>query len=230
MRKSGKACRLATLVPLIATSLAAQSLDEVFARMDKTAQQFRAVAADIKRTVHTAVINEDAVETGIMKVKREKSRETRMLIDLTAPDAKTVAIDATTVSVYFPKIKTVQVYDITGKRALVDRFLLLGFGATSADLKAEYEVSWVGGEKIDGQPTSHIQLIPKSKDVLQRLKRAELWMADGSGLPAQQRFVTSATGDFMLVGYANVKFNPPLSDNSLKLNLPKGVQIQHPQL
>jgi outer membrane lipoprotein-sorting protein len=215
---------------LFDTPLAAQSLDEVFARMDKTAQQFRSVAADIKRTVHTAVINDDSVETGTIRVKREKSHDTRMLIDFTTPDAKAVAFDGATVSVYYPKINTVQVYDIGGKRTLVDKFLLLGFGGSSMELKNEYEVSWVGAEKIDGQQTSHIQLLPRSKEVLQRLKKAELWIADGSGLPAQQRFVTSAAGDFMLVGYTNVKFNPPLSDNSLKLNLPKGVQIQHPQL
>jgi len=116
------------------------------------------------------------------------------------------------------------------ERALIDRFLLLGFGATSADLKAEYDVSWLGTEMIDGQQTSHIQLLPKSKDVLQRLKKAELWIAEANGLPAQQRFVTSAGGDFTLVVYTAVKLNPAISDNSLKLNLPKGVQIQHPQL
>jgi outer membrane lipoprotein-sorting protein len=230
MMKSADACRIAVLVSVLATPLAAQSLDEVFARMDKTAQQFRAVAADLKRTVHTAVINDDAVDSGTIKVKRDKSRETRMLIDFTKPDAKTVAIDATTVSIFYPKITTVQVYDVTGKRALIDRFLLLGFGATSADLKAEYDVSWLGTEMIDGQQTSHIQLLPKSKDVLQRLKKAELWIAEANGLPAQQRFVTSAGGDFTLVVYTAVKLNPAISDNSLKLNLPKGVQIQHPQL
>jgi outer membrane lipoprotein-sorting protein len=229
MMKTGMtAAFLATA--LFATALAAQSLDDVFARMDKTARQFRSVAADIKRTVHTAVIDDDSVETGTIRVKREKSRDTRMLIDFTTPDSKAVAFDGATVSVYYPKINTVQVYDIGARRTLVDKFLLLGFGGTSMELKNEYDVSWVGAEKIDGQQTSHIQLLPKSKEVLQRLKKAELWIADGSGLPAQQRFITSAAGDFMLVDYANVKFNPPLSENSLKLNLPKGVQIQRPQL
>jgi outer membrane lipoprotein-sorting protein len=198
--------------------------------MDRTAQQFHSVEADISRTTHTAVVNDNSVETGTIKVKREKSHDTRMLIDLTKPDSKSVAVDTTTVQVYYPKIKTAQVYDITGKKSLIDRFLLLGFGGTSTELKAEYDVSWVGAETANGQPSGHIQLIPKSPDVLARLKKAELWIADGTGLPVRQRFVTSSAGDFMLVDYSNVKFNPNLSDNSLKLTLPKGVQIQHPQL
>jgi outer membrane lipoprotein-sorting protein len=223
-------CCVAAITPFLATSLTAQSLDDIFARLDKTAQQFHSVSADIKRTNHLAVINEDSTDYGTMKLKREKSHDTRMLVDLTMPDPRVVAIDATTVQIFYPKIKTAQIYDIAGKRALVDRVLLMGFGATSAELKAEYDVSWVGVETIGGQATGHIQLTPKSKDELQHLKKADLWIAEANGLPLRQRFVTSASGDSNLVDYSNVKFNPPLSDNSLKLNLPKGVQIQHPQL
>jgi outer membrane lipoprotein-sorting protein len=230
MMKLSSGCRLTLFVALVAAPLAAQSLEDVFARMDKTAQQFRSVAADLRRTVHTAVINDDSIETGTIKVKREKSKGTRMLIDFTEPDPKTVAFDGEAVSIYLPKSKIVQVYDVGAKRSLIDQFLLLGFGATSAELKNTYDVSWAGNEKIDGQQTGHIRLIPKSKDVLQRLKKAELWMADASGLPVRQRFVTSDAGDSMLVDYSNVKLNPALSDNSLKLTLPKGVQVQHPQL
>jgi outer membrane lipoprotein-sorting protein len=221
---------LGVLMQLPSAPLAAQSLNDVYTRMDKTAQQFKSIAADIRRDIHTAVINDDTIESGTIKVKREKARETRMLIDFTGADAKTISLDGSMVSIYYSKIKTVQIYDVGAKRSLVDQFLLLGFGASSTELAEAYEVSWAGAEKIGGQQTGHIELIPKSKDVLQRLKKAELWISESSGLPAQQRFVTSASGDFTLVTYTNMKFNPSLPDNSLKLSYPKGVQVQHPQL
>jgi len=224
------ALALGILLQVPSAPLAAQSLNEVYTRMDKTAQQFKSIAADIRRDIHTAVINDDTIESGTIKVKREKARETRMLIDFIGPDAKTISLDGSMVSIYYSKIKTVQIYDVGAKRSLVDQFLLLGFGASSTELAEAYEVSWVGAEKIGGQQTGHIELIPKSKDVLQRLKKAELWISDSSGLPAQQRFVTSASGDFTLVTYTNMKFNPSLQDNSLKLSPPRGVQVQHPQL
>jgi outer membrane lipoprotein-sorting protein len=218
------------LVLLLATALpvSAQSLGEIFARLDKASQQFKSLEAGINRNVHTAVINDDARDSGTIRVKREKS-QTRMLIDFTMPDPKTVAIDSMAVSIYYPKIKTVQVYDLGNRKNLVDQFLLLGFGATSAELQAAYDVSLVGAEKIGGQQTGHIRLVPKSKDVEQRLQQAELWIAESNGLPAQQKFVTSSTGDFTLVTYSNVKSNPSLSDNSLKLSYPKGVKVEHPQ-
>jgi outer membrane lipoprotein-sorting protein len=212
----------------LTTQLGAQTLDAVYARLDKSSQQFKGVAADIRRDVYTAIVNDHTIESGTIKVKHEKG-VTRMLIDFTGRDSKTVAFDGATVSIYYPKIKTVQIYDVGDKRSLIDQFLLLGFGSSSADLQAHYDVTWVGEETIDGKSTGHIQLIPKAKDVLMRLKKAELWIAD-NGMPLQQRFLTSTGGDSTLVTYSNSKLNPPLTDSSLKLKYPSGVQIQHPTL
>jgi outer membrane lipoprotein-sorting protein len=239
MRTQTRALLHPTLVPYslalmlgITLPLAAQppALNDVFARLDKTAQQFKAVTADIQRDVYEAVINDHEKDMGTIKARREKTHETKMLIDLTSPDAKSALVDATSVSVYYPKIKTVQVYDIGAKRGLVEKFLLLGFGASSAELKEQYDITWIGMEKVGTESTWHLQLIPKSIEVLQRLKKAELWISESNGLPAQQRFVTSTTGDFMLVTYTNVRLNPPLGDGALKLNYPKGVTVEHPRL
>lgn len=216
-------------VLLLTPLLGAQSLDDIFLRLDKAAPGFKSMTADIQRVVHTAVINDDATESGTMKLRRQKARETQMLIEFTAPDAKSIALADATVSVYYPKIKTVQVYDVGDKRSLIDQFLLLGFGATSAELKQAYEITAAGSETIGGQATSHIQLVPKSKDVLMRLKKADLWLSDATGMPVRQKFLTSASGDYMVVTYSAVKHNPPLTDGALKLSYPKGVQIQHPQ-
>ena len=206
----------------------AQSLESALARLDRAAPQFHTYQADMRHLVHTAVINDDSVDQGTIKFKRDKSHETRVLIDITGADAKAVAVDSSSaVNIYNPKTQTVQVFEIGDKRSLLDRFLLLGFGASSSELKAAYDVSYVGTEAIGGQQTDHIVLIPKTADILKQLKRAELWIA-ADGLPLQQKAVTSATGDYGLFTYSNVKVNPALSDNALKINYPKGVKFEHP--
>jgi len=212
----------------LAAPLGAQTLDAAYARLDKAAQQFKSVSASIRRNTHTAIVNEDAIETGTIKVKREKGR-TRMLIDFLTPDKKSVAFDGDAGSVYYPKIRTVQIYNVGERRALVDQILLLGFGASSDELKTNYTVSYVGPETVDGKPAHHLQLIPKSKDVLTRIKKAELWISEANGAPLQQRFLTSASGDFMLVTYTDVKLNAPMSDGAVKLNYPKDTRVEHPQ-
>jgi outer membrane lipoprotein-sorting protein len=213
----------------ISMPLLAQTLADTFARMDKTAVQLKSVIAGIKRDVHTAVINDDEIDNGTIELKREKSHDTRMLIDFTGPDAKTVSLGESTVSVYYPKIKTVQVYDVGAKKQMVEQFLLLGFGASSAELKEAYDVTWAGRENVAGQQTGHLKLIPKSKDVSRQVASAELWISEMNGLPVEQKIVF-VSGDYWLVTYSDMKYNPPLSDDALKLKTPKGVQIEHPRL
>jgi outer membrane lipoprotein-sorting protein len=219
---------LLTTTLALAAPLAAQTLSDTFARMDKTAVQLKSVVAGIKRDVHTAVINDDEIDNGTIKLKREKSHGTRMLIDFTGQDAKTVSLEDSTVSVYYPKINTAQVYDVGAKKEVVEQFLLLGFGASSGELKQAYDVTWAGTENV-GQQTGHLKLIPKLKDVSRQVASAELWISETNGLPAQQKIIFTS-GDYWLVTYSDIKYNPPLSDEALKLKTPKGVTIEHPRL
>ena len=84
---------------------AAEPLDTVLAKMDRAAASFKGMTARIKRTAHTAVIDENHTDQGVMTMKRSRSQDTRMLIDLTAPDAKTISLQGHTVDIYLPKIK-----------------------------------------------------------------------------------------------------------------------------
>ena len=197
--------------------------------MDKTAREFKAVEADLHRDVYTAAIDEHERDMGTIRVKREKDN-VLMLINFTGPDAKSVSLDGKELSVYYPKIKTVQKYDISNHRNEVEQFLLLGFGATSAELQMSYDVTFIGMEQVSGMNTWHLQLVPKSKEVLQHLKKAELWIGEMNGLPMQQKFFMSGNGDYELVTYSNMKFNPSFTEGDMKLKTPKGVTIQHPQL
>jgi len=214
---------------ILTAPLAAQTPGDTFARMDKTALQLKSVVAGIKRDVHTTVINDDEIDNGTIELKRAKAHDTRMLIDFTGRDAKTVSLGESTVSVYYPKIKTVQVYEVGAKKQMVEQFLLLGFGASSAELKQAYDVTWAGIENIGGQQTGHLKLVPKSPDVSRQMASAELWISQMNGLPVQQKIVFSS-GDYWLVTYSDMKYNPPLSDDALKLKTPKGVLIEHPRL
>jgi len=215
-----------------AVSLPAQSpeLANAFARLDASARQFKSVEANLDRDVYTAAINDHAKDSGVLRARREKAHDLRMLIDFTAPDVKSVSIDSNNVRIYYPKMKTVQVYGIGSNRDLLDQYLLLGFGATGEDLKSHYDVTLIGKEQLGGVSTWHLQLIPKSPDVLKNLKKAELWISEATGLPLQQKFTVSTTGDYQLMTYTNMQPNKPLSDSQLKLSYPRDVKEEHPKL
>jgi outer membrane lipoprotein-sorting protein len=211
---------------LVALPVGAQSLADVYSKMDASAQTFKGMTADIRQTAHTAVVNDDSTESGIIRLKRVKAGDTRILVDFTTPEAKTVSIDGGKVSILLPKAHIVQNYDLRAKKTVLEQGMLLGFGASSAEVKAAYDVSFVGKDTVGGQATSHIRLVPKSKEVLQSLKSADLWISDSIGAPLQQKFLTSGGGDYTLIQYSNMKINPAIGDKDLKLNVPKGFQTQ----
>jgi outer membrane lipoprotein-sorting protein len=217
--------RLALLAAL-AIPLWADPLSDVFDKLDKAAASFKGMTASVVQTVHTAVVNDDSIENGNVKLKRAKPGDTRILLEFTNPDPKFVALEGDQGRYYRPKEKVVQVYDLSSRRNAVQQGLLLGFGSTSADIKKSYDVTWVGAETLNGQPTAHIKLVPKSAEVLQSIKQADLWLSLDTGTPVQQRIFTSGGGDYTQLAYSGVKLNPPLSDKDLRLSLPKGVQIQ----
>jgi outer membrane lipoprotein-sorting protein len=220
--------RIVTIALALGVSLAAQTLNDTFDRMDKTAQQLKSVVAGIKRDVHTAIIDDDEIENGTIRMKRDKSHGVLMLIEFTGAAAKTVALDDSKVTVYNPKIRNAQEFEIGAKKQMVEQFLLLGFGATSAELKQSYNVSWAGAEAVDGQQTGHLKLVPKPPDPAQKMSGAELWISAINGLPVQQKILFT-NSNYWMVKYSDLKMNPPVSDDTFKFKLPKGVQVDHPR-
>jgi outer membrane lipoprotein-sorting protein len=223
----GGAITLTCLPVLLAFPAAADSLPDVLARMDDAAASFRALSADVRSTEHTAVINEDEIDIGTMLLKRSK-RDMRMLVEFTAPNHKSVAIDDRKLEIYLPKQQTIEVYDVSKYRALLEQFLLIGFGTSGKDLAAAYGIRLAGSDTIGGQTTKKLELIPKSAEVLNNLKKLELWIPESGVYPIQQKFYLPA-GDYKLVTYTNVKMNPQLSDADLKLKVPKDVKRVYPQ-
>jgi len=218
---------IAALFAVAFGASAADPLDAVLGRMDSSAAAFKSMSADLKRVSHTAVINEDSIDSGTIKLKRSHG-DTRMLVDLTAPDRKAAALEGETFQIYLPKIKTVQEYDLGKKRDLLDQFLLLGFGTPGRELSRAYDTSFMGDETVEGHKTEHLQLIPKSPEVLKQLKKIDLWVSRDTGYPVQQKF-NQPSGDYTLVTFSDLKVNPNLSDSALKLQLPKGVKREYPQ-
>lgn len=228
---------MASVISMISMGIALSALawpkpagdpDAVLDRIDKAGAAFRGMSAHLRRLSHTAVMNDDNVDSGTIRLKRAHHRDLRMLIDLTEPDPKTVAFQGHTVEIYYPKIQTVQEFDMAGKgRELLEQLFLLGFGTSRADLQASYNLRLVGPDTVDGRKTELLELIPKSKEVLQHLLKLEMWVAE-NGYPVQQKFYLKG-GDYQLATYSDMKINPDLPDSALKLKTPKNVKREYPQ-
>lgn len=210
--------------------LSAGTLRGVLARMDASAASFRSVKANISKTTFTAVIADKSTETGVIWMARwgKKARDVRMRLAISAPDKKSVVFEGKKAKIYYPNIKTVDVYDLGKQRALVDQFLLLGFGTPGKMLAKDYRVKLAGEETVAGVKTGHLELTPKSKKTRKHLVKVELWIALTGGYPVRQKFYWPSE-DTTTITYSDVKLNPKLTGDDLSLKLPAGVKIEYPQ-
>ena len=215
------AAALLTFAPAWADGLA-----DTFAHMDRAAQTFKGISSNLQETTYTALAKDTSVQSGNIKLKREKNGDVRTLINFDQPQPETVSFDGKEARIYYPKTKTVNVYDVSSKRDILEQVMVLGFGATSAAVKADYDVADLGQENIDGKPAQHLKLTPKSKEMQQRFRWAELWISDSLGVPLQQKFITASTGDYTQFTYSQLQLAPSLSDKDLQLKTAKDVQIK----
>ena len=219
---------MALFIFAIGVSAAPQSnwtLDNVLKQMDAQAADFRSLTADMERTKVTVVVNDKSTESGQISVRRDD----KMRIEVTQPDARTILRDGDTFYIYNPKIHRVEEYNLGKKKALVDQFLLLGFGTSGVALKESYAVNLQGEEILDNLKVIRLDLIPKTADVLKQLSKIQLWLDESTWLPVQQRFDEMGSGDYTVIRYRNLVRNPKISDGEFKPHWPHGTTVVQPQ-
>lgn len=213
---------------LLAWNVEAASLQEVLSWMDRAATNFRSVQARVEKVTYTAVIDDRSAESGEMWLLKTGSRSISVKIEFEAPDRRVIAFQDGKAEIYYPKIQTVHVYDLGKEQRLVEQFLLLGFGTAGRDLVRQYQVVVRGNERIDGQPTERLELVPRDRRMRERLVKVELWIVAEQGYPVQQKFYWPS-GDTTTVTYRAIRLNPPLQPSQLALSLPPNVKREYPQ-
>ena len=203
------------------------SLQDVVKRLDQAAAGFQSASSKITRTDHTAVLNEDSTQSGIVYMRKSgKGLQARM--DITAPDKKSFAFQGREVQIYYPNMKEVDIYD-TGKNGeQLEQFLMLGFGTPGSELERSYSVRMVGSETVNGEKAAHLELLPKSGEARKMVKQIDLWIGDRN-YPVQEK-ILQPSGDYSLITYSDVQLNPPnLTEQNVQLKLPSGVKKVYPQ-
>jgi outer membrane lipoprotein-sorting protein len=170
------------------------------------------------------VVNDKSTETGSILVKDDK-----MLLEMKAPDARTILRSGDNLYVYTPGLKRVEEYNLGQHRALVDQYLLLGFGMSGHELQKSYLVTLMGEPQIDDRKTAELELTPKSADARAQISKIQIWLDESSWLPVQQQFFETGSGDYFTVRYSKVVRNPNLSEAQFKPHWPKGTERIKPQ-
>ncbi|MBY0506628.1 MAG: hypothetical protein K2X03_22095 [Bryobacteraceae bacterium] len=211
-----------TLFLLLAAPGLAATLESTLAKMNANSGTFAGMTATLKRTQHTAIINDDAREGGRIAMKRTKGK-VAVLIDFTEPEAKAFSYRDKRVEMYLPKINTLQIYD-TGKfDTALTQGLLIGFGTSSKELSANYDIKWIGDEKLG----AHLELNPKLAATKEHIKKIEMWLDGADGYPRQVK-IHQPSNDYMLIQYSDLQMNPALTEEQLRVKAPKNAKKEYP--
>ena len=212
---------------LLATGARAPGQDPlaaVYARIDAAAARFKGLTANIRRLDHMEVIHEEDVETGTIKVKRQKPKELLVRMDIQGTNPKQAVVNGCKAQVYYPNNPgEIQELELGKKKSLVDQYLALGFGGSSSDLRAAYVVKPGGEETVAGEATTRLELTPRSSELLDAWKRIDLWISDKGGYAVQQKLYEKGK-DYILITYTNIELNPTIPDSAFHLDVPKGTK------
>ena len=199
--------------------------DSVLGMMDKSAQDFHTLTADIQHIKYTDVVKDTSTETGKLQVRRDE----KMRIEFYQPDRRTILRTGDSLFVYTPKINRVEEYDLGKNREMVDQYILLGFGTKSENVRKSYLVSVIGETQLDNKKTVQLELTPKSDLMRKQIARIQMWIDEASWLPIQQKFFESGSEDYLIFHYTNVMKNLKIGDNQFKQDWPKGVSRTNPR-
>jgi outer membrane lipoprotein-sorting protein len=200
------------------------SLEAALRQLDAAAKDFHSLSADVERTKVTVVVNDHSTETGALLVRGD-----RMLLQMKAPDARTILRTGDNIYIYNPGLKRVEEYSLGKNRALFDQYLLLGFGTQGKELQKRYLVTLLGEPVLDDKKTAEIELTPKSEQVRNNFSKIQIWFDESSWLPVQQQFFETGSGDYFIIRYSKIARNPDLGDARFKPHWPKGTQKIKPQ-
>jgi outer membrane lipoprotein-sorting protein len=201
------------------------TIEGVLGMMDKSAQDFHTLTADLEHTKYTAVVKDTSTETGHIFVRRDE----KMRIEITKPDPRTILRTGDSLFVFNPKINRVEEFDLGKNRAMVDQYVLLGFGTKGDNIRKSYLVSIVGEEDFDNKKTVVLELTPKSEQIRNQISKIQMWVDEASWLPVQQKFFEAGSGDYFLFHYTNEMKNLKVGDGPFKQDWPKGVTRVKPR-
>jgi outer membrane lipoprotein-sorting protein len=224
---------LVLMAPILAPAAPpnAELLQGVLSRMDKAAGDFKAMTAQVTYLTHTDVLNEDSTESGTAMMKKLPNGEVQGLVNFVAPDPRTIMFEKRRVKRYYPKIKRLEIYDLDKHGAQLDKFVLIGFGISGAELTRDFDVSVLGTEALKGQPGQRaiqLHLVPKTGEAKQYVKSVDLWIPEqGEPYPVREK-ILQLSADYQVITYSDLKINPTLAADALQPKLPAGVETVYP--
>ncbi len=199
------------------------ALQEILNRMDEHNKLLKTLQANIKMDKLNAQLGEHDVTEGAIKyLPGASEKNIYVRIDWEKPIVEHLAVANGQYVLYTPRRQQAIVGKVDKAQGNAKANGALGFmGMNKAQLKANYNVKYIGQENVEGGiPTIHLELTPKNAT---SYKSADIWI-DGNGMPVQAK-VTEKNNDSTTILLSRLQKNMKISGSDFTVKPPKGTKI-----
>ncbi len=200
-----------------------QLLTGILSKMQTAHRSLRSMRASMVQQRKNPQIGSTETDYGTLIYKPGARGKSKLRIDYTRPDQKSVAVVGESLVFYQPRInqalKTTLSKAAKGKTSSYSA--LVGIDGSLETLTRDYNVEYVKDELVNGKATTRLQLTPKGGSSFSRI---DLWVSNDFWLPVQYQMF-ERNGDNTLVKFSGMEINPNLADAAFNVNLPAGTKI-----
>jgi outer membrane lipoprotein-sorting protein len=209
---------LAAALPLFASHADAQNLSTVLSEMDAASKRFESVQANVQYDIYTRVVHDDSLQTGSLYVARAGSGYAMgaVVYDLgpggkaASTPSKVVTLEGSTLRMYTPGTRQVDLFKAGANQARYESFLTLGFGGSGTDLQKGWTITDQGPQTLpDGSAqvkTEKLDLVSKDPEVKKMFSHVTIWIDPARGISLKQIFF-APNGDSRTATYSHIKLD-----------------------
>ena len=202
---------------------ATQLLTGVLSKMQIAHRNLRSMRAAMVQQRRNPQIGSTDTDYGTLIYKPGGKGKSKLRVDYTRPDQKSVSVIGENLTFYEPRInqvlKTTLAKAAKGKTSSYSA--LVGLDSSLETLTRDYNVEYVKDELVNGKPATRLQLTPKGGSPFSKI---ELWVSNEFWLPVQYQMF-ERNGDSTLVKFTGMEINPNLADSLFNVNIPSGTKV-----
>jgi outer membrane lipoprotein-sorting protein len=197
-------------------------LDQVLSNMQQAAQKITSLSAKMEQVKRNTQIGGKEMFRGHIFFKHAGKTNDKVLIRYEIPAGQAVSVVGDEITLYQPSINQV-IYTSRRSQASQNQefaFFSTPYSLNSAEIKARYQAAHVGDEQVGGARTSVLELTPKSKSAIKKMK---WWVDQTTWLPIKSELVEQ-NGDISTFTLSDIKTNGAMSDGMFKIKVAKGTK------
>lgn len=196
-------------------------LNTVLTRMNDHNKALTSLKANISMDKHNPQLGETDSYVGKVIYLPQKGRNAFVRIDWSKPVVESLAVVNKEYLIYRSSTNQVFVGNVDkAKGGGVANNPLSFINMSKAELKANFDIKYIGQETANGTQTWHLELTPLKAG---SFKKADIWV-DGNGMPIQMK-VVEKNDDTTAVVLSNLEKNKTIKGSDFKINYPKNAAI-----